>query len=268
MKSNLELKNNFLMTDALVKLVFNLFLVSMMVLVSSCFSSKYEFKYGIQEPTASYAPARIAVLGCEVWPESSKVEDIGNINVGPTILNQICNTFDVELLKSFKGQPFVKGKSPKSIKKLLDQSSKPALLDSIFKEWDTPRDCEVCEDPIQYYKHHLSLKNGWTKFTNEFSVATGYSDAILIPIVVNATENHVNERGLIRAKREARVIVLLIDAETASLKWAGTRTASASNSIFVNDIGDRTLLFPDWDIVYQRLFSNILWIDFPGRQEQ
>lgn len=238
-----------------------------LLLISGCFSKDYTYSYGLQEATDSYASARIAVLGCKVWPESAKVEGAGNINAGPTILKQICDTFNKELLKSFRGQPFVKGKSPKTIQSMIEESSSPELLSEIFNEWDTPRDCEVCDDPIQYYKYHLAGKNGWTKFTNELSHATNYSDAILLPLVVNAHESHVNERGLIRAKREARVIALLIDAETGSLKWAGTRSAPASNSVFNNDIGDRKLLFPDWDIVYQRLFSNILWIDFPGRQE-
>jgi len=239
----------------------------MVILLSGCFSKEYPYKYGIQEPTASFAPARIAVLGCKVWPESAKIAGIGELNVGPTILDQICKTFDVELLKSFKGQPFVKGKSPKSVMKILEKNNKKSLMEELFQEWDTPQDCEMCEDPIQYYTHHLSLKNAWTKYTNDMSVATDYSDALLLPIVVKAAENHVNERGLMRAKREARVLVLLIDAETSKLSWAGTRTSSASNSIFVNDIGDRKLLFPDWDIVYQRLFSNSLWMEFPGRQE-
>lgn len=239
----------------------------MLLLLLGC-TNEYKYKYGVQSPINSYAAARIAVLKCHIWPKTATLQGVGMLNAGVTIMEQLCDTFNKELLRSFKGQPFVKGKSPRTVERLLLERNKKELLNTIFSEWDTPRDCEVCEDPVQYYKYHLATKKAWIKFTNEVSVGTGYSDAILLPLVLNANENLVNERGLIRAKRQAKVIALLLDAETGELKWAGTKTASASNSEFNNDIGDKKLLFPDWDIVYQRLFSNTLWIEFPGRQEQ
>lgn len=239
-----------------------------LIVLNGCFGTNYDFKYGIQSPSASYASASIAVLECNFWPSTAAVKEVGEINTGPTIRAQICDTFNKELLKSFRGQPYVKGRSPRSIEKILRERNRLELLTGIFDEWQTPADCEYCEDPVQYYKYHLENNPNWIKYTNELSRATDFSDAALLPIVTHAKESHINERGLIRAKREAKVVVFLFDLESGALLWAGNRNASASNSSFNNDIGDNKLLFPDWDIVYQRLFANSLWADFPGRQEK
>lgn len=236
--------------------------------LTGCFSTDYPYQYGLQDPIDSYASARIAVLNCKQWPNSATIENSGRLNTGPTISNQLCRIFDIELLKSFKGQPFVKGKSPRSIKKLITNSESPELLENLFSEWDTPDNCEVCNDPVQYYKYYLAEKLEWIRYINSFSTATDYSDAVLLPLVTEASEEQVNDTGIVRAKRKAKVVVFLIDTDSGKLKWAGTRTASASNSVFGNEIGDKKIVYPDWDIVYQRLFSNILWIDFPGRQEK
>lgn len=232
-----------------------------------CFSSDYGYKYGIQEPAFGFAFANIAVVHCKYWPEKASLDHHLSSNAGESAKKELCETFDKKLLESFKGQPFVKGKSPRSIMKLLEENAKTWIKGGFFGAWARPEDCEFCEDPVQFYNYYLAQNAEWLAYTVEFSRATENADALLLPIILYANESTENERGLLVAKRDVEVVAFLIELETGKLAWAGKRRGAARNTRLASEIGDDTLLYPDWGLVHSRLFTDSLWEEFPGRKE-
>lgn len=235
------------------------------LLLNSCVSVN-DTHYGIQDNQLASLPARIAVLNCQGWPNSARMKNQAISNVSIEQQEKLCKKFDKTVIKGFSSQPFMRGYSPKIIKKLLKMSKKQALTGELPRLWNKKSPCAKCDNVVSKYKEDISNSEDWRMWLEDFSKATRNTDAILLPFVIYLTENHINDRGLEKAIRESAIALLLIDSGNGDLIWSGYRQTDVENQTFFKASTFPSLDFPNWKELNSRLFTNDIWDEFPGRQ--
>lgn len=217
---------------------------------------------GIQNPKAAFARAKIAVLSCQAWPD---IKSGTMPKVERQVISELCAEFDKFVLDGFRGQPFMKGASPKGVVKKLRQSGGMPLLTKIYQTMpSTDRPCPSCQNPIDYYNKRMATDPSFRQLVNDFSRRSAYADTILLPVVFAISEQKRDDRGLRVYQRDAEVGIYLIDTNSGELVWYGGKQASADNRYFKPPAVKS--LYPDWSIVQDRLLVAGIWEDFPGRQ--
>lgn len=217
---------------------------------------------GIQNPEAAFARAKIAVLSCQSWPD---IQSGTKPQVADEVITKLCAEFDRFVLDGFRGQPFMKGASPKGVVKKLKQSGGMPLLTKIYKTMPTAdRPCPNCQNPIDYYNTRMAADPAFRQLVNDFSRRSAYADTILLPVIFAISEDKRDDRGLRIYARTAEVGIYLIDTNSGELVWYGGKKASADNRYFDPPAGDNP--FPGWDILQDRLLVAGIWEEFPGRQ--
>lgn len=237
-----------------------------------------ELPLGMLPERTSYIPARIAIFPCRLWPKTSPFTQLKSQDLPAAEVVQLCTQVDEYMLKGFEGQPYMKGISPKTVGKSYEKApnisptgsadANPTInrsLDSAYAQWiPDPADPMNIIAAQTFYVNAIAPRQGWRLWLADFSSSVRSSDAILLPLVINAGLRDVNERGLTRRVRHTDLILLLIDTSTGQLLWSGGRAAEVSTSQLN---GKKTVLPPPpWDELYPRLLTNDLWREFPGRQ--
>jgi hypothetical protein len=230
-------------------------------LFSAC-KGLYSEKFQLASSEDLIAPANIAVLPCLVWPTKHGFSTSGTAVFDTGQMAQACKLFDSFILTSFSGQPFMKGKTPRLVQKALETAGKPGLLGELPGLIAGNRNCEDCEGPLSFYRTVLYQDKFFMGWLTEFKKASPSSDAILIPIVFDHLELRDQDRGLDRALRSSKVSILLIRTYNASIQWYGTRHGFTS-SVFGSP---SEFKWPEWTLVYEQVFIDSLWKDFPGYQ--
>ena len=242
-------------------------LIFVILFCGGCITDHQPLKYGIQEDYLGYIPAQIAVLSCIEWPLKARFKTQLPTNIAAEDFTSLCEAFDQYVLKSFSNQPFVKGLTPKLTSKLLEQSEQSHQISEIVQIWNhDPSRCLNCRDPFSTYEESLKNNLDWRMWLNNFSKYTRYTDALLLPTIVAALERRYNDRGLLISERHLKVVILLIDTNNAHIQWIGQRSASITNQKLRSG-GSEFPPYPQWDKLHERVFTNGLWIDFPGRQQ-
>lgn len=217
---------------------------------------------GIQNPSAAFARAKIAVLSCQSWPD---IKSGTRPKVDAAVIAKLCQQFDRFVLDGFKGQPFMKGASPKGVEKKLRQSGGMPLLAKIYQTMPSPaRPCPGCQNPIEYYNTRMAADPAFRQLVNDFSRRSAYADTILLPVVFTIGERRRDDRGLRIYSRDAEVGIYLIDTNSGALVWYGGKRASVDNRYFTPPA--LTNLYPDWELLQDRLLVAGIWEEFPGRQ--
>lgn len=217
---------------------------------------------GIQNPAAAFARAKIAVLSCQSWPD---IKSGTKPKVDAAVIADLCRQFDRFVLDGFRGQPFMKGASPKGVEKKLRQSGGMPLLAKIYQTTPSPsRPCPSCQNPIDYYNSHMAADPAFRQLVNDFSRRSAYADTILLPVVFTIAESRRDDRGLRIYSRDAEVGIYLIDTNSGALVWYGGKQASVDNRYFKPPAVKN--LYPDWEILQDRLLVAGIWEEFPGRQ--
>ncbi len=217
-------------------------------------------QYGVQAEQLARIPARIAVLPCRAWPQGALFVGQKPLVPSPEDMNALCQKYDKYILEGFDGQPYMRGLSPKVVMKLLEQSKQPDLLSQLDELWFRPgQACQKCQHPASYYSEVIAPRTDWRSWLTNLSRSASQSDAILLPLVVEASAGEIDDRGLVFFYRKAQLALLLIDTNNGELIWIGgrqgeTRLPKPSNSL------------PDVAELYQSLFIPDLWLEFPGRQ--
>ena len=239
-----------------------------LLLLSLSFSctSVNDINYGIQENQMASLPARIAVMNCQSWPNTARLKEQAISNVAIEEQERLCKEFDKSVIDGFRSQPFMRGYSPKIVKKLLAKSGNKALPGEVPKLWGVKSPCSKCDNVVSKYNRDMSNNEDWRMWLEDFSKATRNTDAILFPFVMYVSEHHINDRGLEKAQREAAVSMLLIDSGSGDLIWSSYRQAKVENQDFYNATKFPSLKFPNWSQLYKRTFTNDIWNEFPGRQ--
>jgi hypothetical protein len=219
--------------------------------------------YGVQAEQLARIPARIAVVPCRAWPQGARFVNQPELKASPEDLKALCEKFDQYVLQGFDGQPYMRGISPRVVLKLLEQSQQPDLLTKIDELWFRPgQACESCQHPASYYREVIAPRPDWRAWLTNFARSASQSDALLLPLVIEADKGTLNDRGLIFNFRRARIALLLIDTNNGELIWIGGRE---TESRLPKEKGAPDTL-PDLEDFYRNLFIPDLWLEFPGRQ--
>ncbi|MCX6109993.1 MAG: hypothetical protein NTZ90_10375 [Proteobacteria bacterium] len=232
-----------------------------------CITSGPTAKLGVQEGHASYVPARIALVGCQLWPEGARFAKLPLTNAKPAELQELCAATDGYLLASSKGQSYMKGYSPEIVIKRLEKAGHGELLGTLPQIWShRASDHADAVNAPAVYRSSIAGRPEWLLWLNSLSTDVRNADAVLLPFITYAYERQYDDSGLQVAERSAGIVVLLIDTNNGALIWAGGRDAVAANKRLSNGNVPGPLNLPPWSDLNDRLFIEELWKEFPGRQ--
>lgn len=223
--------------------------------------------YGVQDGLEGYIPARIAILGCQFWPNVAFYHERGPMNVGEAVLQEVCARFDEFVLQGFDRQPYMKGLSPRFVSQSLaakNLTSPQEMLQKVWAQEGGP--CKACVSAPHYYKSKVMMSAAWHIWLGQVSQAVRNADALLLPMVLSLEEARYQERGIAVAERSAEIIMLLIDTASGRMIWAGGRKVHLPEKRLIQDFKIPQLEPPSWSDVGQRLFVEPVWQDFPGRK--
>lgn len=225
--------------------------------------------YGVTPNKTGYIPARMALASCITWPErATRISGMPLGNASRDETQKLCNEFDLYIAAGFENQPFMKGLSPKFVEKLYASSGmSPSISDAIAQQWQhSSEDCSSCRTPTAFYNGSIAHRKQWNVWLANFARATKGTDAILVPLILYNNTTKEDDRGLMVARRTASIALLLIDTANGELIWSGGREADVASKAFQEDPRAKNLAPPDQDELKKRLFTDALWLAFPGRQ--
>lgn len=237
-----------------------------LLLISACAHTVEDIPPGIARQKLALVPARIAVFPCQSWPQTAHFDDLVAANVSEEQLGLICQQFDKYILQGFEDQPYMRGLAPNAVKTLIQRAKQPELAKLPMNLWVPAKapNCKPCTHPGSYYYNVVSKQPEWLVWLGDLSRAAKNADAVLLPFVVTAQEEMKNERGIPLAERSIYGAMLLIDTNSGQLLWSSHRLGLAQNRNLPQNGRPSP---PPWDMVFDRLFVNDLWREFPGRQE-
>lgn len=234
--------------------------------LGACVSPAPNVNFGVQPEHSAYIPARIAILSCRAWPAGARFQSLP-LSTDPASMDGLCQNLERFIVSGFSQQPYMKGYSPKFVAKTLADAKQGDLLNQITEHWrHESADCQDCQNAAAFYTASIAKRPEWLLWINNFAKATRNVDAMLLPFVTFAASRAYDDRGLQVAERAAGVALLLIDTNNGQLLWAGGREAAASNKRLGAAGVTATPAPPPWSEVEQRLLTEELWREFPGRQ--
>ena len=167
----------------------------------------------------------------------------------------LCKEYDDFVLRSFSGQAFMNGFTPKLIRKLLNKNNQSELIEQIPLIWNfDQKSCPSCTTPQQTYHDSLAKDIKWRAWLNTLSKNVRFADAALFPFIIDSYENRYDDRGLWIAERVIHISLLLIDTNNANLLWAGERKSVLSNQGLAQKTQKSQIPYPDWSNLHQRIF--------------
>ncbi len=248
-----------------------LFLSQILILFLTwhCVSSPTsQVREGVNTGYQGFVPARIVVFDCVLWPDAARYRDLPLMKDREQVEKASCPKINEFILAGFKDQPFMKGFSPKAVQKMLELNQKTELLTQWQDHWKhNPGDCFDCKTPEIFYHQSIQNRTSWKMWLNTLSQNTKFSDAILFPLLTYQDEDKTNDRGVWKARRRVLLSLMLIDTNNGDLIWTKSGYAEIKNESQENfeTQAPEKLNFPDWEKVFEKLFMQDLWQDFPGR---
>jgi hypothetical protein len=238
-----------------------------MSLASACVTMSDEAGYGIQPEHQSCVPARTLILPCRAWPDGARYKSLPLTSAKDQEIAALCAAVDQYVLDAFNNQPYMKGFTPKFVQKQLDAAGKGGLIAGLAGEWaHQAGDCADCATPPGYYQASLPKRTAWLEWLSTISETVRNADAVLLPFVTFAYDKRYDDRGLDVHERAAGVVLLLVDTAKGELLWAGGREAQVPAKRLRSANVTTELAPPDWRVVQERLLSDDLWREYPGRQ--
>ena len=242
-------------------------LFSLLLLAASCTHDLLPVELGMQPAHVGYVPAAIAILPCRAWPAGARFKNLPLTSAKDDELAAICATVDKALLDGFGGQPYMRGYSPKAVKKQLELAGKGLLLDELPALFAHGADsCLECPTAAAFYNRTVKERLPFRGWLAAVAQTAKSPDAALLPFVTYAYDKRYNDRGLHVAERAAGVLLLLVDTAHGELLWAGGREAAVANERLEATKVHVDLVPPPWDEATARLLTEDLWREFPGRQ--
>lgn len=246
------------------------FILTISHLSTACITPvKTSERYGIEPHHEGFVPSRIALMPCVVWPDSAlRITQLPPTNRPHEELAELCESLDKFISDGFDNQPYMKGLSPKLVEKLYGASNvKPNLTSILYQEWkSTSEKCESCDNVVAIYNQTIKPRPSWQIWLNQLSTATKGSDALLIPLILSANARIEDDRGLFSSIRSAAVAALLVDTNNGSLIWSGGRNSEVAFKSLITANGVPQMKIPPLDDLKRRLFTEAIWLEFPGRQ--
>lgn len=245
-------------------------LLLLSLLFASCIhTNEPEAKFGINPSRKGFVPARIALLPCMIWPSgSTKIKHLPLVNRPREETTAICEDFDKYVADGFDNQPYMKGLSPKLVDKLYTAAGMtPSIIDALTSEWKgLAGDCQNCTNIPNLYVRSIQPRRSWQIWLANFSKATKGADALMVPIILSVNTRIEDDRGILQSIRSGAIAILLIDTNDGSLLWSGGRESEVVYKALVGSISRNQMKEPPVDDLKRRLFTDAIWIEFPGRQ--
>ena len=229
---------------------------------AACIPFYQKSQDGLQTEFASHVPARTAVLPCQTWHR---------VTLAPADQKLLCDRLDEAVMEGFRAQPYMRGFSPKVVSKLLDQGKWPAATAEGFGiviEATRKSDCVTASNPLcggsaAIYEQTLRNNAAWQMWLARFSDTQKHADAVLIPILVAATDERSNELGLVALSRSVNFSLWLIDTASGKMVWS--RTKSGKDTVKALPEKSANLKVPEWNVPVTRALTQDFWRDYPGR---
>lgn len=242
--------------------IFALMIAAGFAAATSCATFMGKEKDGLQGEFASHIPARTAVLPCQVWQ---------NVKLSPTDTKLLCDKLDEAVTDGFRTQPYMRGFSPKVVSQLLAQAKWPEATRegfNIVQAAAAKAGCMTASQPLcsgaaSLYATALASNPAWQMWLARFSDTQKHADAVLIPILVSATDTRGNDRGLVALSRSVNFSLWLVDTDSGKLIWA--RTKSGSETARALPEKSASLTVPAWEVPLKRALTQDFWRDYPGR---
>ncbi len=241
--------------------------LSSLLLAAACTHDLPPVELGMQPSHTGYVPAAIAILPCRAWPAGARFKNLPLTGAKDDVVAAICASLDKTLLDGFGGQPYMRGYSPKSVKKQLDAAGQGTLLDELPQLFaHGPDSCLDCRTAPEFFERTIKERLPFRTWLLTVAKTAKNADAVLLPFVTYAYEKRFNDRGLHVAERAVGVTVLLVDTAHGELLWAGGREAAVPNERLEAAKVHVDLAPPPWEDATARLLTEDLWREFPGRQ--
>lgn len=214
----------------------------------------------LEDSYLAYVPAQIAIMNCRTWPKTAPLEEMSSDAIDKDVLQELCQAFDEFVLNGFTDQPYMKGFAPKSVAKFIAKANLPEDFPQIEESFRIDIQCAECSSPAAYYKTQVAERIPWKEKLTTLAKATRFSDALLIPFVLQGHADQELERGLRSPYQVVEVALLLIDLGNGQLIWHSSRSIRLSLPQTVEAMKDF-----DWKSMYRNLFTEVLFAQFPGR---
>ncbi|MBP6218207.1 MAG: hypothetical protein KA436_06450 [Oligoflexales bacterium] len=228
--------------------------------------------YGLQNSYRAYIPARIAILPCSLWPQAGLLPAKGGESRDELILTTVdgketgslCQAFNRSILAGFSQQPYMMGYSPQAVEKQLQILKKENLLQVWPSLWQAEdSNCSSTNSPVPFYVCAMQGKAAWLKWLLDFSQTVKNSDAVLMPFLLYASEQNLDDRGFPTMMRKLAFAMFLVDTRNAELIWSNAGYGELRNQ-FTPSL--EPMPYPSWDdLVQQALSGERIWSQFPGR---
>ncbi len=236
-----------------------------LLIVSGTYACVTNVKSGLNPEYEGFISTRIATFPCQVWPKNLDFIGRGKLAVSEDIQRQACEYFDDFIVEVFKNQPFIKGLSAKMTYKVLKQTSLESKL-NLSSVWKKYEGCSSCSNPQSVYAKNIMNDPGWSVWLANISISIRNADTLLLPFITGIEENSYKEQGILIKRRILTVALLLIDTDNSKIIWSNFKKTDAAKKTFDTYKNDPEFKYTDWKILYERVFTSQLFIDFPGRQ--
>lgn len=237
----------------------------LLMTAQACQSTEPLVPQGIQMKYHALNPSRILAVPVFVVPNAAKaaIIDRGALEVGQAI-----PALESEVLAGFSGQPGVNGisfttvrrelgKAPNAwhkLDELLIQNSKKVSALQRHDRTPLPDKCYDRKNMTDFYVYCLTPQIEWKNALNALSAKVYNGDSALLILVSEANKRVVKERYTV----DLTLTALLVDTNNGNLIW------SRDTSIMeVAPPSQRS--FPEWDFIFNKVFTEKFWADFPGR---
>jgi hypothetical protein len=232
---------------------------------ASCVTTTPDAAFGVAPGAAGFVPARTAILPCHPWPSGARFKTLPLTSLNDAGVQELCTKLDAYVVASFDNQPYMKAFSPKFVVKALEtahvENDATAIARLFARDGDKGQDAT---SPPAYYAASPAERPEWTAWVANAASAAKNADALLMPFVLYGDERRYDDRGLIVAERQAGVALLLVATATGKLIWSGGREAAVPTKRLGRAAEPPPM--PAWDLVLERLLTEDLWRDYPGRQ--
>lgn len=243
------------------------FFLLLSLLAPACAHDQPSPVLGMQPGHLGFVPAATAILPCREWPAGARFRDLPLTSAKPDEIKAICADLDAAILAGFNGQPYMRAYPPKSVQKQLEKNGKANLPDDLTALFAHGADsCVNCGSPPAFFEKTIAPRVPFRDWLDQLSKAVKNTDAALLPFVTYAYEKRYNDRGLHIAERAVGVTLLLVGTAHGELLWAGGREAAVPNQRLEAAKVHVDLEPPPWSAATERLFTEDLWREFPGRQ--
>jgi len=256
------------MMNVLIRILSLVFIMASLLLsLAGCQTGGQTVEYGLLDEHASYVPARIAVFPCQAWPNGARYAKQPLTSTSEAEQAELCKQFDKFVIGGFENQPFMRGVSPKALEKYLNDAKRSQVYKDIPNLWKhEDKDCVKCLNSPAFYMQSIAPRSAWRDWLGQLVQSIRNADAVLLPFALYEYQNQYDDRGLLVSRRAAGVVMLLVDTAHGYLLWSGGRDAEAIRQRLLNSDVPRDVPYPPWEDLWERLFIEELWKDFPGRQ--